>query len=169
MVDAHFKKYPVLSIDFKVGLFVSVLKKGADQYQDVRGSTFEGLLASFDSMIASTVVELSNPFHGIVDSTFVDWCRRISTSQNLQVHRDRVLRMISVALQGLYNQAVVVLIDEYDAPMHSAIEHGYAHMVPPFFILLFSALLTSEQASEFFATVFGSLLKVCLGESLELR
>ena len=168
LVDAHFKKYPVLSIDFKVGLFVSALKRSADQSQDVRGATFEDLLASFDSMIASTVDQIINPFNGIVDPTFIDWCRRMSNSQTLQIQRDRALRMISSALQGLYNQAVVVLIDEYDSPMNSAIENGYAHRVPPFLILPFSVSLTSEQANEFFATVFGSLLKVCLGESSEL-
>jgi hypothetical protein len=111
-------------------MLISALKKGANQRQDVHGVTFEALLTSFDSMIDGILERLTNPFDGIVDPTFVDWCRRLSDPPTLQVKRGRALWLISIALQKFYNQAVVILIDEYDSPMHTAIENGYAPLVP---------------------------------------
>jgi Predicted AAA-ATPase len=143
LVDTHFKKYPVLSIDFKVNMLVSALKRGANQRQDVHGVTFEALLTSFDSMIAQTIQILTNPFDGIVDPAFIDWCRQLSDPQTLHITRSRALLLISVALQKLYNQAVVILIDEYDSPMHIAIENGYAPLVPCSLLFRFSGSLTS--------------------------
>jgi hypothetical protein len=123
-------------------MFVSVLKKGADQRQDVHGVTFEALLASFDSMIDSMIEHLTNPFDGIVDPAFIDWCRRLCNPQTLHLKRGRALRLISIALQKIYNQAVVILIDEYDSPIHTAIENGYAPLVPCSLLFRFSGSLT---------------------------
>ena len=142
MVGTHFKKYPVLSIDFKVDILISALKKGADQYQDVHGVTFEGLLTSFDQTIVQVLDMLSHPFNGIADRNFIEWCRWLSKPQNLQDRRGRALQSISVALQIFYNQPVVVLIDEYDSPMHTAIENGYAPLVLLLVIIPFSGSLT---------------------------
>jgi hypothetical protein len=44
--------------------------------------------------------------------------------------------------------------------MYSAIEYGYAPLVRSF-ILLYCSHLMLFQANNFFATEFGSLLKVC--------
>ena len=108
----------------------SALKQGADQYQDVHGVTFECLLASFDKMIIQLLDRLSHPLKGIVDSSFVDWCRWLADPRVLRDRRERALQDITESLQMLYNQRVVILIDEYDSPMHAAIENGYAQMVP---------------------------------------
>jgi hypothetical protein len=79
-------------------MLVSECKKGADQYQDVHGVTFDDLLTSFDSMISQMVTWLLNPFDGIVDETFGQWCQSLSSTQNLQAQRNRVLQHISIAL-----------------------------------------------------------------------
>jgi hypothetical protein len=123
-------------------MLVSALKKGADQYQDVHGVTFEGLLTSFDLMIVQMLDLLSHPFNGITDGDFIDWCRWLSEPQNLQVRRGRALQSISVTLRRFYDQPIVVLIDEYDSPMHTAIENGYAPLVLPLVIIPFSGSLT---------------------------
>ena len=44
-------------------------------------------------------------------------------------YRNRVWEKLSNALKTAYSEDVIVLIDEYDAPMHVAIENGYADSV----------------------------------------
>ena len=135
-------KYPVLYINLKVSLFVSVSRGCADLYQDVQGETFDALLASFDKMIVKMVGKLLNPYNGISDRIFVDWCRSSFDPQNLPNNRDAALEILSTALWTIYDQHVIVLIDEYDSPMHCAINYGYATKVPAFVTIPFFELLT---------------------------
>jgi hypothetical protein len=44
-------------------------------------------------------------------------------------HRNRIFQTLSELLRIAYNQRVIVLIDEYDSPMHVAIENGYGNSV----------------------------------------
>jgi hypothetical protein len=46
------------------------------------------------------------------------------------------LKILLCELQRVYQKPVVVLIDKYDLPMHSTIEHGYAALVHSFILLL---------------------------------
>lgn len=80
------------------------------------------MLASFDAVIRQTLYDISH----LVDDTF-----REAVLERGGLERDRViiLQLISKALHKFCNKRVVVLIDEYDSPMHSAIEHGYAQEV----------------------------------------
>ncbi|KAF8809619.1 DUF1703-domain-containing protein [Phlegmacium glaucopus] len=121
-----FNKYPILYIDLK----------------DVQGITYEDMLSRFDMMVNQMLRGLSNPYDGLMDENFINFCKELRQPGVIQGCRDRVLETASQDLRKIYGKPVVVLIDEYDSPMHSAIEHGYA-----------------ASASAFFATVFGSLLK----------
>ena len=76
------------------------------------------------------------------DSGFVKWCRSLSNPQKLPNKRGVVLEILSTALWKLYEQRVVILIDEYDSPMRCGIEHGYATDVPPFVTISLFELLT---------------------------
>ena len=97
-----------------------------------------------------------------------DFCAELREPEALQVMRRDALNILSWELQRVYQKPVVVLIDEYDSPMHSAIEHGYAALVRPF-ILLYGSNLVLFQANDFFAIVFGSSLKVCQRQRLRHR
>jgi hypothetical protein len=59
-----------------------------------------------------------------------------------QKRRNTALTRLSEALKIAYDRDVIVLIDEYDAPIHSAIENGYADLV------CFSVLSSSRYNSQ---------------------
>jgi hypothetical protein len=123
------------------------------------------MLANFDQAIILILDELMNPFDGITDKAFISFFKN-NDSNFLRTRRGIMLRLISEMLRRLYGKPVVVLIDEYDSPMHSAIAHGYAVEVR-YCVLLCWCRLRVIQASEFFSVVFGSLLKVCRRRSLK--
>ncbi|KAM6503872.1 AAA-ATPase-like domain containing protein [Amanita muscaria] len=123
LVSTHFQQYPVLYVDLK----------------DVHGTTFKDMQTSFDAIVIRILKDLSNPTDGVPDQSFLLFCDKLYHEQVLLHPRGTVLQVISQILQKVFMKPVVVLIDEYDTPIHSAIEHNYA--------------------DDFFATVFGSLLK----------
>jgi hypothetical protein len=103
---------------------------------------YKKMLMSFDTKF----YEMDNNF-----------CMELRGPGALQVRRSCALEVLSWELWRVYQKPVVVLIDKYDLPMHSAIEHGYAALLRSF-ILLYCSYLMLFQANDFFATVFGSLL-----------
>jgi hypothetical protein len=120
------------------------------------------MLNSFDDMVLETLGSLSHPYSDLMDD---DFCTELRGPGALQARRRNALKILSRELQRVYQKRVVVLIDEYDSPMDSAIRHGYATSVRSF-ILLYRGYLMLLQASGFFAAVFASLLKVCQRQRL---
>jgi len=123
IVSKHFQQYSVLYINLK----------------DVRGVTYEDLLSRFDQEVREILAVLCYPNSDIKREEF---CVDLRAPGAENQWRDRALKVISHELQRVYRRPVVVLVDEYDAPMHSALEHNYC-----------------TAASEFFSAVFNSLLK----------
>jgi len=93
------------------------------------------MLDGFDMMVIGILRGLSNPYDGLMDKNFLDFCKELRQPGAMQVWRKRVLEFVSQELRKVYRKPVVVLIDEYDSPMHSAIEHGYAALVRSFILL----------------------------------
>ena len=120
------------------------------------------MLIYFDAKVLEILGSLSNPYSDLMDN---DFCTKLRGPGALQARRSNALKILSRELRRVYQKPVVVLVDEYDSPMHSAIEHGYAALVRSF-ILLYCSYLMLFQANNFFAAVFGSLLKVCQRQRL---
>jgi hypothetical protein len=120
------------------------------------------MLISFDTRVLNILRRLSNPYSDLMGN---DFCAELREPGALQAMRSDALNILSWELRRVYQKPVVVLIDEYDSPMHSAIDHGYAALVRSF-ILLYCSYLMLFQANDFFAIVFGSLLKVCQHQRL---
>jgi hypothetical protein len=84
-------------------------------------------------MILELLDNLSHLFvDAIVNRVHTNWGGLVSGNEPL---RDRMYRMpqrLSTVLRDAYQKGVVVLIDEYDSPMHSAIVNDYAVIVPQF-------------------------------------
>jgi hypothetical protein len=108
------------------------------------------ILVSFEAMILLKIDLLCYPY----DSDLVDdnFCKQLRGPGALR-------RGNALNHRGAYQKGIVVLIDEYDS--HSAIEHGYGALVRSVILLYCSYLTLVFQANDFFAAVFGSLLKVC--------
>jgi hypothetical protein len=123
------------------------------------------MLSYFDTKVLNILERLSNPYSDLMDN---DFCTKLREPGALQARRTNALNILSWELRRVYKKPVVVLVDEYDSPMHSAIEHGYAALVRSF-ILFYCSYLMLFQANNFFAAVFGSLLKVCQCQRLRHR
>ena len=91
------------------------------------------MLILFDAMVLDIIGSLCNPYSDLVDENF---CKNLRGPGALGPRRSIALKIITRELQRVYHKHVVVLIDEYDSPMHSAIEHGYATMVCSVILLL---------------------------------
>jgi hypothetical protein len=131
LVAEHFQQYPVLYVDLKVNCRVDTHEECADRSKLVQGATYEEMLISFDEMIREEFFKRTALFRdGIVDEAYIEMYRHITHEPHNW--RRIALRILSEALQIAYKQSVVVLIDEYDAPMHSAMENGYADLVRVF-------------------------------------
>jgi hypothetical protein len=115
------------------------------------------MMAAFVQKVLRIIERLSHPYSDLTQDTF---CANLRGPGAVQARSVHALTTISRELQRVYKKPVVVLIDEYDAPMHSALEHNYSASVC-FILLLYCNYLMLFQASEFFAGVFSSLLKVC--------
>ena len=123
------------------------------------------MLSSFDVMVREIIRSLCSQDSDLVDKNFCDNLRGPALEEN----RGNALNILSWELLRVYQREVVVLIDEYDSPMHSAMEHDYATMVCSV-ILLYCSYLTLCQANDFFVRALGSLLKVsqCHRETLSI-
>jgi len=93
------------------------------------------MLLRFDEMVLRILRRLSSPYSGLTDERFLRFCQELRQPGALQAERGGALAVISQDLWEVYQKPVVVLIDEYDSPMHSAIDHGYAALVRSFILL----------------------------------
>jgi len=97
------------------------------------------MLAVFDEKILQLLYNLSDKFFLSGNQGYIAWLQEcIKGAQSLGRQRRTALQYISQVLCEVYEKPVVVLIDEYDSPMHSAIEHNFATEVLFFYIPSFS-------------------------------
>jgi hypothetical protein len=108
------------------------------RFEDVTGTTFKDMLTCFDSMILALLPTLTAPYSDIPEDEF---CKSLCAPGALQRRRDSALMIISQELRRVYDRPVVVLIDDYDSPMHCAIEHGFSSDVRSFILLYCSYLM----------------------------
>jgi len=128
LVTRHFEQYPVLYMDLKVNCIVYMPELRAEQSKNVQGFTFEGMLKSFDRVLYKELRKRAGLFRdSTLDPLYTRWYELVSKDPKPQ--RETAFKTLSEALRVAYNRRVVVLIDEYDSPMHCAIENGYADLV----------------------------------------
>lgn len=126
-----------------------------ERIKDVTGPTYEEMLKRFDARILGILSSLSTPYSDLIDNSF---CAELRAPGALEARRSNALTIISLELERVYHMPVVVLIDEYDTPMHSAIENNYSGLVR-LFILFNRNCLMLFQANGFFSAVFGVLVE----------
>lgn len=110
-VRAHFQRYPVIHFDFK----------------GTRGASFEESTAAIHRNIEAAFREHLY----LLDSARLDeWQRRdyraiLDRTADASLYR-RALLDLSAYLHAHHGERVLILIDEYDEPLHSGHSHGYA-------------------------------------------
>ena len=86
------------------------------------------MLKCFGSMVNRLLKELSEQYEAFFEDG--KFCKQL-IGPKASTPKDDIyaLNIISCELQRVYKKSVVVLIDEYNAPMNSAIEHNYTTVV----------------------------------------
>jgi len=106
----HLNRYPVIFLSFK----------------DIKSSSFE---ASYSKLYSLIQEEFMRHFEEIdIDSlNFLDKLNymNILEGKATQQNIENSLSLLSKLLSQKYNQSVVILIDEYDTPIHASYLHGY--------------------------------------------
>jgi hypothetical protein len=99
-------------------------------FKEVTATDYQDMTAAFDQKVLQILGDLSHPYSDLMQDTF---CTNLRGPGALQARNRHALTTISRELKRVYEKSVVVLIDEYDAPMHSALEHDCAAHVCSFY------------------------------------
>jgi hypothetical protein len=129
----HQSKYPVIFITFK-DVKVSSWQKAYNELTLLLKKEFE---RHYD-ILASRMTPIE-----IADYTAI---MQRKADEALFTHS---LKTLSYLLQRHYQKKVIILLDEYDAPIHAAFTHGYYKEMVEFIRNLFSAALKDNDALEF--------------------
>ena len=129
----HQNNYPMIFISLK----------------DMKNSTFEEQIASFQDIIKNVVLQNKE----LLESIYVDKSDklilqdfRFSNSSLDQLKY--ALKTISRCLYNHYHQKVIILIDEYDVPLQAAYQYNYYDEMVEFLRNVFSSALKTNDALE---------------------
>ena len=129
----HQNNYPMIFISLK----------------DMKNSTFEEQIASFQDIIKNVVLQNKK----LLESIYVDKSDklilqdfRFSNSSLDQLKY--ALKTISRCLYNHYHQKVIILIDEYDVPLQAAYQYNYYDEMVEFLRNVFSSALKTNDALE---------------------
>ena len=115
--------------------------------------TMKGLTSSNWSeaikSISEKIFKLYNQFDGIINSSFNEVeskkFQRLLSQESGQAEMQTALSFLTLLLYKYYNQKVILLIDEYDSPILSAVEKGYYTEMKDFLKAFYGdALKTNE-------------------------
>ncbi len=140
---AHFQRYPVIFLTFK-GIdfetfdlaWEAIVKRLSALFTQHRTLLDSGLLSEAEA----------RRYREVMDGT-----------ASFAVFADALLDL-SLYLRRVHREKVVILIDEYDAPIHKAHTKGYAPKVLDFFRAFFSAGLKGN--SSLFKAVLTGILRI---------
>jgi Predicted AAA-ATPase/PD-(D/E)XK nuclease superfamily len=139
----HFQKYPVITISFK----------------DAKGDTLSSVMKSLREQIVMAYREHLYLFApGRVEDTLAQRLESVRTGKVDEDELPYSFKWLSQALYEYHKERVVILIDEYDTPMHAGYAHGYFDEVVGFLRTFFSACLKDNSA--LFKGVLTGILRV---------
>jgi hypothetical protein len=140
---AHFQKYPVITITFK----------------DVKGKTYADMMLGIRRQIVMACREHRYLLDGDkIDPDTAEDLRQVISRKPSDDDLRYAFRLFSEALHTYHKQRVVILIDEYDSPLHVAYENGYFDDAVSFFRSFLSACL--KDNSSLFKGVITGILRV---------
>ncbi|MCD8201652.1 MAG: ATP-binding protein [Clostridia bacterium] len=102
-------KFPVIYLDFK----------------SVSESTWEKQFGCFKKVIANEYFRHADELQGYIPELRLKVYKRISEEDGTEADCEDSIRLLTELLHKRYGMAPIVLIDEYDAPIQSAIDHDF--------------------------------------------
>jgi hypothetical protein len=140
---AHFQRYPVIFLTLK-----GIKLETFDLAWEVIRKRLAGLFAEHRALLdgGGLVEEEARRYRQVLDGT-----------AELSVYADALLDL-STYLHRVHGEKVVILIDEYDAPIHAGVTGGYARQVLDFFRLFLTQGLKGNP--HLFKAVLTGILRV---------
>jgi hypothetical protein len=140
---AHFQRYPVVFLTLK-----GIKLESFDLAWDVIRKRIAGLFAEHRSLLDGGVLldEEAQRYRQVLDGT-----------AELSVYADALLDLSSY-LHRAHREKVVILIDEYDAPIHAGVAGGYVQQILDFFRLFLTQGLKGNP--HLFKAVLTGILRV---------
>ena len=138
---AHFGRHPVLSVSLK----------------DVKCTSWP----ECEVALAGAIAKAAEPHRSVLDTVSREGraaLEAVMSKQARSVALQDALRSLTGALHAHYDEQVVLLIDEYDTPIHAAYAHGYYDEAIVFFRNLLSGGLKDNPAV--FRGVLTGILRV---------
>jgi hypothetical protein len=140
---AHHQRYPVISLSFK----------------EVSATTWEGMLEQLGDMLAERVARAFRWCAGTdFDADTGGQLARVRARTATPGMMANALKNLTQELSRVTGQRVVVLIDEYDTPLHTAWSHGFFDEALPLFRTLLGGALKDNDA--LFRGVLTGILRV---------
>ena len=127
----HMNKYPVISITFK----------------DVKASNWEELWQETESLLADLYKENKEVLTSL-DENEKEYFESISGRKADKTDYRKSLFNLSIYLEKHYGKKVMLLIDEYDTPIHESFVHGYYEDAMKFYGLLYAKTLKENPGVE---------------------
>ncbi len=125
---AHFQRYPTLALTFK----------------DIKKDSWEGCLSAMSVLLADLYGEHRYLLEGLPEDEAASF-KAILRGQANQAQCEVVLKTLSRHLHRHHGERVVILLDEYDTPLHNAYLKGYYEEAVSFFRNLLSGGLKDND------------------------
>lgn len=118
-------------------------------FKDVKGATWPEMYENLQLLLAETVgVFLDPPLHPDLVNADAGRLMAIYRADASPSVLQRALRTLTTALHRVTGQRVVLLIDEYDTPLHTAWSRGYYEEAIGFFRGMLAPVLKDNPALE---------------------
>ena len=102
-------------------------------------SSFEAQMDKYASLVADIVKKNKELFDSMhIDDTDKNILRNLKNRKGQMIDLKKSLYRISQCLQQHYHKKVIILIDEYDVPLHAAYRNGYYDEMVNFLKTVFS-------------------------------
>jgi hypothetical protein len=120
----HFGRYPVIYLNLK----------------EAKGDSFSDLFEA----VRNTIADLYEEHRHLLDERSLSASEQITYERILRAEAEPkeywlALKRLSHHLERYHKERVMILVDEYDAPLHEAYFHGYLDKATGFFGKFFSA------------------------------
>lgn len=139
----HFQRYPVIYLSFK----------------DIKAHTWADAWADIRLLLVGALTRLGADGHLDLDACPDPHTRdRLLDPSGPPANFRQMLRVVTGWLAEAADERVAILIDEYDAPLHAAWQHGYWDQAIDFFRVFYASALKDETA--LFRGVLTGILKV---------